>query len=56
MEIAAIAEGTDPNDSDSVPFANVPALSGWDIAYLAALMGMAGFALLRGNSPRAESR
>jgi hypothetical protein len=51
-----IAEGTDPNDSNSVPFASVPALSGRGIAYLAALMGMAGFALLGRNSPRAESR
>jgi len=53
---AEFAAGTDPNDSDSVPFASVPTLSGWGIAFLAALMGMAGFALLRRNLPRAEFR
>jgi hypothetical protein len=49
-----VASGTDPTDPDSFPSAGVPALSGWGIGPLAAVMGTASLAVLRRQPPGAD--
>jgi hypothetical protein len=48
-----VASDTDPADPGSFPSAGVPALSGWGIGLLAAVMGTASLAVLRRQSPGA---